>query len=154
MYLRSLFRKAVQIRFTDICYGFRQIRKIYASGYPHIFPDFLGNSRIRCRTVPVLFLKHWLFLCRRNFSGISLVIFFLLKRSKRFILHLQFHGLIHIFSFTEPENQVVTFFQTFCCHSGFVIQLCQFICPLFHIFCMFEFFERFNLLLQRSALRP
>ena len=64
---------------------------------------------------------------------ISVIIFLLLGRRQRLILHLQFHSLIYILSLTKPEDQIITLFQTLCRHARFLIKLCQFICPFLYI---------------------
>ena len=47
--------------------------------------------------------------------------FLLLGRRQRLVLHLQFHCFINILAFTEPEDQVITFLETFCCHASFLV---------------------------------
>ena len=95
-----------------------------------------------------LFLR-FRFLLNRSRTA---VIFLLLKWCQWLILHLQFHCKVYIFAFTEPQDQIITFFQTFCCHSGFIIQFGKFICPLFNIFRFFKFFQCCNLICQRCPL--
>ena len=87
------------------------------------------------------------------YPAVLLVIFFLLGRGQRLILHLQLHRLIDILPFAEPEDKVVTFLQTFCSHACFLIQLCKLISPLFNILRFLELFQRLDLLLHRRSLR-
>ena len=87
-------------------------------------------------------------LCRAR----SAVILLLLQRCQRFILHLQLHRLVDILSFTEPEDQIVTFFQTLCGHSRLMITLCQLIRPLFYILRLLKLFQRGDLLGKRRSL--
>ena len=95
-------------------------------------------------------IRHF-FRLRRHFL-IPVIVFFLLGRSQRFVLHLQLHSLIYILSFAEPEDKVVALFQAFCRHARFLIQFCQFIRPLFDVLCFFKFFQCFYLLFDRCSL--
>ena len=149
--LRSFIRKTLQIRFDNLCHRFRQIRQIYTSGNMHILSDLLGYSRIRRRTLFRLF-KHRFLFDRRCLARIPLIILFLLQRSQRLIFHLKLHSLIDIFALAEPEYQIITLFQTLCCHPCFMIQLGQLKGPFFYILCPLKFFQRFNLLRQRCIL--
>ena len=97
-------------------------------------------------------IRHLFCLGRRFFK--SVIIFFLLGRCQRFVLHFKFHRLIYILPFAEPENKVITFFQTFSSHAGFLIEFCQFICPLFDILRFLKLFQSLDLLLNRRALLP
>ena len=106
----------------------------------------------RLRNTQILFIvlprKHKIL---RLFSGM-LIILLLLKRRKRLIFHLKLHCQIDILPLAEPENQIITFLYAFPDHTSLVIQLCQFICPLFNVLRLLKLLKRSNLLLKRRLL--
>ena len=115
-YLFWFFSKNRCLRFfilTFICVFFR--------GFCH--------SILRCffNRLSFLFL---LFLCflrlnhRMLICFLLAVVFLLLKRCQRLILHLKLHRFINVFTFAEPQNQIITFLQTLCRHTGLIIQTC------------------------------
>ena len=81
------------------------------------------------------------------------VILFLLGRSQRLVLHLQFHRLIHILPFTEPEDKIIALLQALCRHTGLLVQFRQLIRPLFNILRLLILLKSLDLLLDRSSLR-
>ena len=81
-----------------------------------------------------------------------LIILLLLEGRERLILHLKLHRKIDILPLTEPQDQIIAFLQTFPHHASLMIQLRQFIRPLFNIFCLLKFFKSCNLLLKRRLL--
>ena len=136
---------------------FRRLRSLFLLSSFRFLYNFCVFNHFRFFLLLLVFFKclkvrHFLRLSRKFFK--SPVIFLLLGRRKRLILHLQFHCLIYILAFTEPEDQIITLFQTLGCHSGFLIQFCQFISPFFNIFRLLKFFESLNLLFDRCSLCP
>ena len=83
----------------------------------------------------------------------SSVILFLLQWSQWLVFHLQLHRFVNILAFTEPEDQIITFFQTLRSHPRFFVSLCQLICPLFYILCFLKLFQCTDLLIDRSSSR-
>ena len=81
----------------------------------------------------------------------AVVIFFLLYRRQRSKLHLQLHGLCYILSFTEPQDQIITFFYASLFHSRLGIKPRQYIGPSFCIFLALIFLQNSNLFFQRSS---
>ena len=83
----------------------------------------------------------------------SFSVFLLLLWCKRLVFYLQLHRLLYEDSITEPQNQIITLFETFRCHPRFVIELCQLVCPLFNILCLLKLFQHTDLLFKRCILR-
>ena len=55
--------------------------------------------------------------------------------------HLKLHGLLHILSLAEPQDQVITLFHTTACKTYSVIEVCQLIAPLLYTFSLLKLFE-------------
>ena len=79
------------------------------------------------------------------------LIFLLLRRCQRLIAHFQFHGLHHIFSVIEPEDQLITLIDTLLYLSGLFIKICQLQCPLLFILLGTVLLQDRDLILQRST---
>ena len=112
--------------------------------------------RLLCGVFGLLLFKDFI-LCRSVSAGDMgryaphAVVLLLLKRSQGLIFHLQFHGLIDIFPFTEPEDQVITLLQALGSHTGLMVKFCQFIGPFLYILCLLEIFKSLDLLRQRGS---
>ena len=65
----------------------------------------------------------------------------------------QLHGLHHVFSFAKPQDQLVAFLHTFGRKPDPVIQICQFVGPLFPIILFLQLFQNGDPLLQPHVLR-
>ena len=104
---------------------------------------FLLLCRFHCSRLPRLGLL----------LGFRSPVFLLLLWCKRLVFYLQLHRLLYEDSITEPQNQIITLFETFRCHPRFVIELCQLVCPLFNILCLLKLFQHTDLLFKRCILR-
>ena len=99
-----------------------QIREINTVCDMYIFADLVCDSWIRCRTS--FGFSEGRFSLGRILTAdtiISMIVFFLLKWSQRFVFHFKFHCLVYISTFAEPENQIITFIKTFGSHTGFSV---------------------------------
>ncbi len=67
--------------------------------------------------------------------------------------HLQLHGLHHILTVPEPQDQFVTFLHTAGCKPHPVIEVSQFIGPLLPVIPFFKFFQNPNTFFQVHVLR-
>ena len=91
--------------------------RLYHSFLPNrlFLPDhFIQRHRHPRRRIP--FDRPGLLICTR--TG---VVFLLLERGQRLILHLKLHSLINILSLAEPQDQIVAFLQTFCRHTRLMV---------------------------------
>ena len=77
----------------------------------------------------------------------------LLGRRKRLMKRLQLHGLHHIFSFSKPEDQLVTFLYAFGRKSHPMIQIRQLIGPLLPVVLLLKLLKNGNPFLQPHILR-
>ena len=66
--------------------------------------------------------------------------------------HFKLHCLHYIWAIPEPQNQIITFFYTFCSQSDPVIKICQLICPLFLIISLLQFFQKLYSFFQTCFL--
>ena len=82
--------------------------------------------------------------------GIELL---LLGWRKRLMKRLQLHGLHHILSFSEPEDQFITFLHTFGRKSHPMVQIRQLIGPFFPIILLLKLLQNGDPFLQSHVLR-
>ena len=66
--------------------------------------------------------------------------------------HFQFHCLYDIFSFAKPEDELITLLHTACAKTYPVVQICQFVSPLFAIVPLLQFLQDPDAFLQAHIL--
>ena len=147
---RTLFRFLRNLSFLGHCHGRSCVITAFCIRYGFRLFRLCGLIPFSAISIKRFQIRHFFRLSRQLLK--SVIIFFLLGRSQGLILHLQFHRLINVLSLTEPQDQVIAFFQAFRCHARFLIQLCKFIRPLFDIFSFLKFFQRLDLLFYRRSL--
>ena len=93
---------------------------------------------------------------RRRFLNVlikAVVIDLLLGRGQRLVQHLQLHGLHHVFSLAEPQNQLVTFLHAPGGQPNPVIEISQLIGPFLPVVPLLQLLEDADPLLEAHVLR-
>ena len=125
----------------------------YIHGF-HLDVHFLS---LRSRLFPGALFRRILLQLLRHLQPLSAhhvgVKLLLLGRRKRLMKRLELHGLHHIFPFSKPENQLVTFLYALGRKPHPMIQIRQLIGPFFPIILLFEFLKNSNPFLKPHILR-
>ena len=67
--------------------------------------------------------------------------------------HLKLHGFFYIGSFSEPDDEFITFLYTFRCKTYAMIKICQLISPFFLVITLLEFLKNSYTLFKTDILR-
>ncbi len=83
-----------------------------------------------------------------------IIIFLLLRHRQRLIFHLQLQRFHNIFALAEPQNQLVTFTDTFLRHPRLIVESSQLIGPFFLILMGLVLVQNLDLILHTGAPFP